>query len=281
MLLIVRPNRSIAMTAATSDNGKREQRNDRRAHVHQEHHDDEDDEDRAFDEAVNRLCERLLDEVRLSEQIPWICMPLRQGALDIVERRVDALGQFQRVDGWLFLNADDDGRFGIVRAFAPLDRRAFTNDSDVADQYWRCIRGLDADGGDRVDVTETADAAHEVLLPLCDLKSCGRVLVRGGQRLFNFLERDLVAARRAGSSTTSYCFCSPPVAITCETPGTARRRRRTTVSAAVRSSSGECRSDSRSMNSTSPMIEETGARNGGSTFGGNEPDTSVSFSVTV
>ena len=29
------------------------------------------------------------------------------------------------------------------------------------------------------------------------------------------------------------------------------------------------------------MIEETGARNGGSTFGGNEPETRVSFSVTV
>ena len=35
------------------------------------------------------------------------------------------------------------------------------------------------------------------------------------------------------------------------------------------------------MNSTSPMIDETGARNGGSTLGGNEPETSVSFSVTV
>ena len=29
------------------------------------------------------------------------------------------------------------------------------------------------------------------------------------------------------------------------------------------------------------MIEDTGARNGGSTFGGKEPETSVSFSVTV
>ena len=29
------------------------------------------------------------------------------------------------------------------------------------------------------------------------------------------------------------------------------------------------------------MIDETGARNGGSTFGGSEPETSVSFSVTV
>ena len=49
----------------------------------------------------------------------------------------------------------------------------------------------------------------------------------------------------------------------------------------MRSSNGEWRSDSRSTNSTSPMIEETGARKGGSTVGGREPETSVSFSVTV
>ena len=29
------------------------------------------------------------------------------------------------------------------------------------------------------------------------------------------------------------------------------------------------------------MIDDTGARNGGSTPGGNEPETSVSFSATV
>jgi len=29
------------------------------------------------------------------------------------------------------------------------------------------------------------------------------------------------------------------------------------------------------------MIEETGARSGGSTFGGKDPETRVSFSVTV
>jgi hypothetical protein len=54
-----------------------------------------------------------------------------------------------------------------------------------------------------------------------------------------------------------------------------------TVSAVVRSSIGEWRFDSRSTNNTSPMIDDTGARNGGSTPGGSEPATSVSFSVTV
>ena len=100
--------------------------------------------------------------------------------------------------------------------------------------------------------------------------------------LFDLVERDAVcAASRAGSTRTWYCFCSPPVAMTCDTPGTASSRRRTTVSAAVRSSSGECRSDSRATNRISPMIDETGARNGGSTSGGSAPATSVSFSVTI
>ena len=64
--------------------------------------------------------------------------------------------------------------------------------------------------------------------------------------------------------------------------GTASKPASTTVSATVRSSSGECRSDSSSMNSISPMIDETGARNGGSTPSAAAiPDTSVSFSVTI
>ena len=103
--------------------------------------------------------------------------------------------QFQRVDRRLLLDADDDGRFGIVRAFAALDRRAFANDPDVAYEHRGCVRGLDAHRGDGVGVTETADAAHEVFLPLCDLKSGSRVLVRGGQRLLDFFERYLVCRK--------------------------------------------------------------------------------------
>ena len=53
------------------------------------------------------------------------------------------------------------------------------------------------------------------------------------------------------------------------------------VSAVVRSSMPEWRSDSRPTNRTSPMIDDTGARNGGSTPGGREPETRLSFSVTV
>ena len=96
--------------------------------------------------------------------------------------------QFKCVGGRLLLDAEDDGGLGVVRAFAPLDRRAFANVPTSLYEHWRGVRGLDADRGDGVDVTETADAADEVFLPLCDLKSGGRVPVGGGQRLLDFVE---------------------------------------------------------------------------------------------
>ena len=182
MLLIVRPKRSIAMTAATSDSGNASSvmtaartfiRNTTTTRM-----------TRTAPSTKRReeVVERLLDEVGLPEQVAMDLHALRQGALDIVERGVDARGQLQRVHGRLLLDADDDGGLGVVRAFAPLDRRAFANDAHVAHEDWRGVGVLDADRGDGVDVGETADAAHEVLLPLGDLKAGRRVLVGGGQR---------------------------------------------------------------------------------------------------
>ena len=45
---------------------------------------------------------------------------LRQGSLNVLERRIDPLGQFQRIDGRLLLDADDDR--GLARCASP--RRA-------------------------------------------------------------------------------------------------------------------------------------------------------------
>ena len=58
-------------------------------------------------------------------------------------------------------------------------------------------------------------------------------------------------------------------------------RRRNTVSAYVRSSTGECFDDSSEMKRISPMMDETGARKGLPTPDGSDPDTVLSFSVTV
>jgi hypothetical protein len=174
---------------------QREQRNDCRPDVHQEHDDDEDDEYCTLDKRDEEVVERLFDEIGLPKQIAMDLHALRQGSLDIFKSGVDALGQFQCVDRRLFLNAHDDGRFGVVRALAPLDRRAFANDTHVLYEHWGCVRGLDADGGDGVGVIEAADTAHEVLLPLRNLKSCSRVPVGGDQRLLDFLKRHLVGRK--------------------------------------------------------------------------------------
>ena len=48
-------------------------------------------------ERREQVVERLLDEVGLPEQIAVDLHALRQRALDVVERRVDPLGQLQRV----------------------------------------------------------------------------------------------------------------------------------------------------------------------------------------
>ena len=90
---------------------------------------------------------------------------LRERSLNIIQRGVDALCQFQRVDPRLLLNADDHRGFGVMRAFAPLDRCAFTNDTDISYQHRRSIGGLDAHRGNCIDIAETADAAHEVSCP--------------------------------------------------------------------------------------------------------------------
>ena len=68
--------------------------------------------------------------------------------------------------------------------------------------------------------------------------------------------------------------------VTCDTPGTASSRRRTTVSATVRIVSGSTVSDESAKNRISPMIDEMGASTGGSTCGGRVPETSASFSAT-
>ena len=61
----------------------------------------------------------------------------------------------------------------------------------------------------------------------------------------------------------------------------ARSRRRTTTSAVVRSSMGECAGESSATNMISPMIEESGASTGGAMPSGSEGSTDDSFSLTV
>ena len=98
----------------------------------------------------------------------------------------------------LLLDADDDGRLGVVRSFSALDCGTLADNSDVTYQDRRRIRCLDGHCGDRVHVAETTDAADEVFLPLRNLKTRRRVLIRSRQRLLDFFERDLVGRQPCG-----------------------------------------------------------------------------------
>ena len=69
--------------------------------------------------------------------------------------------------------------------------------------------------------------------------------------------------------------------VTCATPGVASTRRRTSVSAVVRSANGVCTDDWRATNMISPMIDDSGAITGGPTSSGNVPATAASRSLTV
>ena len=66
-----------------------EQRNRRRADVHQEHDHDDDDQSGSFEQRLEQVVQRLLDEVGAAEQVAVNRHALRQRALDVVERRVD------------------------------------------------------------------------------------------------------------------------------------------------------------------------------------------------
>ena len=63
---------------------------------------------------------------------------------------------------------------------------------------------------------------------------------------------------RAGDGVTRYSRTSPPRGITCDTPGTASKRGRSTKSAVSRSTIGSASSPASATNIISPMIEEIG-----------------------
>ena len=88
-------------------------------------------------------------------------------------------------------------------------------------------------------------------------------------------------AMRTGSSRTWNSRASPPITLTCATPGTASRRRRSTRSAKSRNSSGSPSPPVRPANRTSPMMEVTGPRVGLPAASGSDSAASAIFSATV
>ena len=104
--------------------------------------------------------------------------------------------------------------------------------------------------------------------PLGHAEAGARVPVAARDGALDDVEGQPWCASAAGSATTWYCFCSPPVDDDLrdarhgqQPPPHDRLGRRAEVES-------ECRSDSSSTNRISPMIDETGARTGRSTPSG-------------
>ena len=117
---------------------------------------------------------------------------LRQRALNLVERRVDFLGELQRIRARLFLNTNDDRRLCVVRSVAALDRRADLNGADIANEHRNRVLRLHHRSADIRGVRESPDAADQILLSFGDRKPSRRILVRRRQRPFNLRDRDVV-----------------------------------------------------------------------------------------
>ena len=196
----------------------------------------------------------------------WICMPggsARWMSSSVARSaRVSSSVLTRR----LFLDADDHGRLRVVRTLAALDRRALAHDADVADQDRRGRRRLDGDGRDGVDVAEPPDAADQILLALRDLESGRGVAVRlPSARASTSSSVTSCAASRAGSSDDLVLLLLAAGGDDLRDAGHGEQAPPDHRFGDGADSSGEWRSDSRSTNRTSPMIDETGARNGGST----------------
>ncbi len=216
--------------------------------------------------AVKRLRSACSMKSACRNRSRWICMPGRQRALDVVERGLDLRSVSSSVltFGCFWMPRMTAG-LRVVRAFAALDRRAFAHDARGRAPARARRRSLRTATAAMASVSARRPTPRmRYSCPSATWKPAVAFRLAAVSARSTSSSVTACAASCAGSSTTSYCFWSPPVAITCETPGTASSRRRTSVSATVRSSCGECRSDSRSTNSTSPMIDDTGARNGGS-----------------
>ena len=162
-----------------------------------------------------------------------------------------------------------------------LKRRAFAHVGEVRTSTERSPRSATTVSPISSGAAHPPDRFEHVLLRALGVDAGGRVLA--GASAPRSAARSATRRSRAAprdAAITWNCRSAPPIGVTCETPGTASSRRRTVVSAMVRSVSGSSVSDEIAKNRISPMIDDTGASTGRSTCGGSAPLTSDSFSDT-
>ncbi len=120
-------------------------------------------------------------------------MPCGKCTLDVVERRVDLLGQLQRVRAGLLLNTDDDGGLRVVRAVAALDRGADLHRSEIAHQHGhRIVSSSPRSLRCRPTLENLPEAANQIFLTLGGRKPGGRIPVGRRQRALHIGNRHAV-----------------------------------------------------------------------------------------
>ena len=159
------------------------QRDGGSAHVGQkrEHHDD--DQQTAITQRRDHVVDRHLDEVGLSEDPPIDGDPLRQIQLQRVELTIEPFGHLDRVGAGLLLHADDNRRGAVARPFAALERRAFLDVRDVADQHRACSPHRHDAVADFVRGTHSSDRLQDVFLRPLRIDPGRRVLAGASGRV--------------------------------------------------------------------------------------------------
>ena len=282
IVLMVAPNARSTSTAAASDSGiavsviaaaRRLARNNRTI---------DDDQEAAVAQRRDDVVDRHLDEVGLPEDLA-VDGHARAAApvCSASSSRSSRAGQLDGVGAGLLLHADDHRRLAAARAFAALERAAFAHVGHVADQHRPRAAQRDDAVADLLRRPDAADRLQHVFLRPFGVDAGRGVLARAAHRVEQLGERHAVGAQLVGMRDDLELPLGAADRRDLRHAGTASSRRRTTVSATVRSVSGSSVSDEIAKNRISPMIDEIGASTGRSTCGGSVPPTSASFSATI
>src|SRR4051794_14370768 len=91
-----------------------------------------------------------------------------QGLLKIIEYAIQRSCELERVCTWLFLDAENNGRFGVVRALGSFKSFADLNNRDIADQDGTCLNCLDGRAPYIVFRSGTAHTLDQIFLSAGD-----------------------------------------------------------------------------------------------------------------
>ena len=122
----------------------------------------------------------------------------RQAGLDVVQRAVEAVGQFKGVGAGLFLDAENHRRLAVVRADAALGCGTDADFGDMADQHRLTVAQGNHRLGNIVEHVDAALALDQVFLRRFDIEAGRGILVRVAQRLADFIQRQAIGGQAFG-----------------------------------------------------------------------------------